>query len=645
MLRAVTPHIRTSEAPGFSPARDVRAKARTLRIARTLRTYAIAALLSTVSLHAQAPSVPQGTGLIAGQVVDADTGRGIAGVPVVLVGGPPTGQGPGVRRGAVSTDSQGRFFFAGLGAGQYVSAAQVPGYATVTGQRPIDLKDGARITDVRFLLRKRGSIAGVVRDDSGGPVVGVEVLALRRLTQAGRPPTLSPIQRVRTDDRGAYRLGSLDVGDYLICACNREPIPFDGQLLTTLAARPLDLLALAGRAAVAGAGAVVLEGPQRTLPPTFHPNTPLASQAERVSLGGGEDKTAVDIGMTATSAARISGRIVGAPSSMNAAFLRLRPLGDLPEAAAVTQMVPMLVQPDGRFDFANVPPGQYALEVNFRPGQRGGGPSGAALAFLGTRGAQMSQPPPPAEPGRGSAPPGPETDPLWASETLSVGDRDITNLVLGLNRSFTVSGRLLFVGSAPQPTPQLLQRTNLQLLSVEMGPQIRLNVGRPDAEGRFEIRGILPGRYALGYAGFALPAWTNLKSITAGGVDITDTVIEIGDDITDVVITASDAPYATMTGQVRLTTTEQPETLAVRLFPADRRYWAEPFGAVRRFKVGRVTAKGTYTLSQIPAGEYMVVVGLVTDTDVSVDTLDALSRTAERVRINDGDKLIVEVRR
>jgi len=599
------------------------------------------------TLHAQSPpqaSPAIGTGFIAGQVVDADSGRGIAGAAVVLLAAPQGGQGPAARRGAVYSDSQGRFFFAALAPGQYVSAAQLPGYAPITAERAIDLKDNSRLTDIRFVLRKRGSISGVVRDDTGAPVVGVEVLGLRRLTQAGRPPSLTAVARSRTDDRGVYRLSALDASDYLICACSRDPIPFDGLLLTTLAARPLDLLAIAGRAAIAGAGAVTFEGPQRTLPPTFYPNTVLASRAERVTVAGGEDKTAVDIAMATTTAARVSGRIIGAPSSVNAAFLRLRPMGDLPEAAAVTQLAPMLVQPDGRFDFANVPPGQYVLEVNFRPGQRGGGPSGTALTFIGTRGAQMA-PPAPAGAGRGTLQGDPAADPLWASELISVSDRDVTDLVVGLNRSLVMNGRLTFTGSAPQPTAQQLQRVTMQLVSVEMGTQIRSYIGRPDDQGRFEMRGILPGRYALGYGGGAIPAWSNLKSITAAGEDITDTIVEMTADVTDLIVSASDVPAATISGQVALAPNEDTTTLAVRLFPAERRYWQDPFGAVRRFKTGRLTTTGAFTMTQVPAGEYLLVLGPATDTDVSVERLGELARSAQRVRVNDADKLVVEVRR
>ena len=59
----------------------------------------------------------------------------------------------------------------------------------------------------------------------------------------------------------------------------------------------------------------------------------------------------------------------------------------------LTQIQPMLVQADGRFDFASVPPGQYRLIVTHREtGATGGGPTGLALNFTGGRGAS----PPPA---------------------------------------------------------------------------------------------------------------------------------------------------------------------------------------------------------------------------------------------------------
>ena len=321
---------------------------------------------------------------------------------------PPQGRAGGPNRPfAVLADSQGRFFFGGLAAGSYVPQTEVHGYMSASPFLPVVLAEGAHVSNTRILLRRLSSILGRVIDDAGTPVVGMMVRAFRRPVTQGRPPSLQAVGQARTNDRGEFRLGSLTPDEYLVCACIADPIPFDGNLLTMLAARPVDLLAVAGRAITAGADTVSIDAALRTLPATFHPNMTLASRADRVRVAAGEDRANVDITITAAVGRRVSGRLVGATSSVNAQMLRLRVDGDLPEAAGITQILPMLVQPDGRFDFANVPPGQYVLEVTFRPGQRGGGPTGAALTFVGSRGASMTPPPPP--PQRVGGP----MDPRW----------------------------------------------------------------------------------------------------------------------------------------------------------------------------------------------------------------------------------------
>ena len=80
-------------------------------------------------------------------------------------------------------------------------------------------------------------------------------------------------------------------GQHFVCAHARTD-SFDGQLLMTLAARPLDLLSVARRAAVAGADAANLDRTLRTYALTFYPNTPLASRAERVAVEKGETNRA-----------------------------------------------------------------------------------------------------------------------------------------------------------------------------------------------------------------------------------------------------------------------------------------------------------------------------------------------------------------
>jgi hypothetical protein len=614
----------------------------------------VATAVCWVSLRAQqAPPSPRpaatGTGVIAGQVIDSETRQGIAGAPVAIAGTQAAragGAGPAGAAGRpgppVRTDSQGRFAFTGLPAGTYLIQAQQDGYAgnSAAAARTVELADAATVSDARLQLIKLAIISGTVRDDAGDPVVGIDVVGFRRTSLQGRPPVLAGDVRSRTDDRGQYRLTGLLPGEYYVCACNREPIPFDGQLLTTLAARPLELLGVAGRAAKVGADTASLDKTLRTFAPTFHPNTPLAGRAERVKASGHDPKTTIDVAVTSVRAARVSGRVLGVPpSGLSANALRLIPAGDIPEAVAITQIVPMLVQPDGRFDFAGVAPGQYVLDVRLQAGMPAGGPSGAALTFVGGRGAAM------AGGGRSAGPP---ADPLWASQIISVGDEGVTGLMIPLQAGATITGRLEFVGSAPppQPGPATMARANgVQLNSVDPPPRTRSYTGAVGADGTFRMPGVSPGRYVV-FPFISTPGWTTLKSVTLGGVDITDTIVDIsGSDLNNMVVTVTDLPMAELRGTLAGAVGSQDQDTYVRMFPAERRFWEEPFGAFSRFKSARVE-KTTFTITRVPAGEYYIVVvheGGLEWMDKA--QLEAMSKAAERVRFVDGEKKVLEVRR
>ena len=632
---------------------------------KTMRLPILAGLLGLLawvtvgpvgSLAAQSQAAPQGSALIIGQVVDADSGKGIPNAPVALLGAPPASGAPPQGRGgpsgrpfAVIADSQGRFFFGGLPAGSYVMLSEVRGYLSpgATGvaspMQPITLADGARVSDARIRLRRLSSILGRVVDDAGTPVVGVMVRAFRTVTTQGRPPFLLSSSQARTNDRGEFRLGSLGPDDYLVCACISDPIPFDGNLLTMLAARAVDLLAVAGRAITAGADTISIDAPLRTLPPTFHPNATMASRAERVRVAPGEDRANVDITITAALGRRVSGRLVGAPSSVTAQMLRLRADGDLPEAAGITQIPPMLVQPDGRFDFANVPPGQYVLEVTFRPGLRGSGPSGAALAFIGSRGAELDPEPSFAAVGGDVVRP---PDPLWAKEPITVGDRDIRGLAVVLNRSLVVSGRVVFSGTAPQPNPQTLQRPILQMASIHQGPQLRNYTSGIQPDGTFEMRGVLPGRYSLGLPG-QVPGWPTVRSMTSPTGELLDSLLSLeAADLTNLVITMSDAPLTTVDFRVQPMPKDETEAVWIRVFSADRRLWQEPFAAARRFRAVRASVMGLATISGLPPGEYLVTTAAENTTNwFTREVLERISGPAERFRLSESEKIVVEVRR
>ena len=588
-----------------------------------------------------APSPPvAGTGFVAGQVVDSVTGRPIPEAQVSLLARTLLTAGRAVAIPPLVADPQGRFFFRGLAPGAYIVMASQRGYSLLRSPM-IDVADNERVLDAIVRLTRLATVTGFIRDSAGDPVVGIEILAFLQVYSNGRPALQTVLRGVKSDDRGMYRIPGLPPGEYFVCACLRDPNPLDPLLLTTLASQPLNLMSVAARALNVGADAVSLDDTLRGYAPTFHPNSATVAQAERVSLAAGEDRTGVDITVELVRATRVAGRVVGAESPIQATSIRLVPVADADAGIQLTTMQPMLAQADGRFDFANVPPGQYRLVVIHREtSARGGGPSGLALGFTGGRAA--SPPAPIAVAGPGVVPP----PVLWANELISVGDRGVSGLVVSLSQSVNVNGRVQFVGSAAQPTEQMLTSSSVSLQPVVVPGGLAATASGPvTGSGTFRAVGAAPGSYTPSFSG--LRGFPNLRSVTLAGADITDLPIEVGSkDLNELVLIFTDAPLASLTVNVPAEQGRRRDDDLVLVFPVDRKYWIEPSAARRRIKASQVSSKGIALIPDLPSGDYYVVVesGLIA-VDLRQSHLDELSRRAQRLTINEGQTRTIEVRR
>ena len=606
-----------------------------VRRALTVLLAAAGATAALIAADGQAPGQgtppPRtGTGFIAGRVTEGNTTRPVLDAMVTLYG-------PGVPTRSVGADAQGRFFFAGLPAGSLQVTAMSPGYLTTgLNQQTVVLAEGERNVDVRFRLLKRGSISGTVRDDAGDPVIGTEVMAFRRVLVNGRW-SRRRTTGARTDDRGGYRL-LVDPGNYIVCACVRDPIPFDGVLLTTIASEPLQLMTVAARVLSRGADAAELDATLRTYQPTFHGGSLASAQAAVVTLASGEEKVAIDITSAAVPATRVSGRVVGAIGPVQATSIGLIPASEANDFA-FGALPAMLVQPDGRFDFAGVPPGNYIIRVMHSPGGNSrNGPSGAALAFVGARAEAIA-----AGDGQGAVT---KWNVQWADVPISVGRNGLTGITVPLREGVTVSGRLVFDGSRPSPIANPLARqtysVGLQLLNPDpFRPPVA--PGAITSEETFSVVGVVPGRYVM----VPMPGFS-LKSVARGGVDLTDLPIEIGfADVSDLVITLSDRFVVNvLEGTLAGASLPLQESLTALVFPNDRRYWADPAAARSRFRAVPLARDGTLR-APLSAGDYLIA---VVATDAATDwqepnRLDLLARTAQRVIMTDGSRTTVTLRR
>lgn len=193
------------------------------------------ALLLSLAAAPPGQFSPAEPALVFGRVVDAGTGRPIAGAIVIPAGTAATPEAPATNPARVISNAEGHFVLRGLAKGSLVLTATKGGYVDATyGQRrpggstqPIPVAPGQWKTDVELRMWKYAAIAGVIVDEAGDPVVGARVQSLQKTFIAGRR-RLTPASEGVTDDRGFYRIARLTPGDYtIVVPSTQTSVPTD----------------------------------------------------------------------------------------------------------------------------------------------------------------------------------------------------------------------------------------------------------------------------------------------------------------------------------------------------------------------------------------------------------------------------------
>ena len=631
-------------------------------------------LLALLLAQTPAPSPSSGQiqpadALVAGRVVDAVTGKAVTGVVVTLTpraapGAPPL---PVPARGEIPdpttqpvrvlVDAGGRFAFTALRAGHYDVTAARRGYvAGAFGKLradgagiPFALDPSERRTDVVIRVWKHASIAGIVVDEANEPVVGVSVFLQRREWIGGELRLNAAPSTATTDDRGAYRIGSLLPGDYLVVVpSTQDTIPTSAlDQVTTNPSPPPDIrdavATVAGQALPLGhrdvqrAGDFVLHGRPRAVitpdptsdggvtvyPTAYLPEAPgTVSTATLITLAASEARVVTPIRLRPTSSVRVSGLVTG-PSGPAALFtLVLAPVAADGFASEYGfEAARTVTNAAGEYTFLGVTPGVYRM-----------------------RGSVVSPAPPPpgaAAPGYAVAPPVPT---LWLSETITVGARDVT-LPLTAHSGFTVSGHVVFEGQRAPPKPEQTTRGLVSIARAD-GRQVRDLLGRDAGAvqpGTFQWADIAGGRYVFRVAA---PSGWSLKSITRGGQDAIDAPFDLTEDISNVVVTFTDRP--TSVRGTALTTAGAPDADAlVIIFPVTPQRWTDAGRSPIQMRTARPSPSGAYSFSGLPPGSYFIAA--VHDASASTwqtaRFLEALSRQATRLRLDEGAAITQDLRR
>ena len=513
-----------------------------------------------------------GTAIIRGRVVTSDTGTPVRRAQVRAQAGE-------LRANRlVNTDAQGRFEFKDLPAGRWNLTASKAGFMTLRfGQRrafeagsPIDISEGQVMERADFSLPRGAAVTGRVFDEFGEPVANARVQVLRyqmvqgtrRLTPAGGAD--------QSDDTGAYRIYGLAPGDYYVSATLRaNNLPFED-----------------------------LDGVDTSYASTYYPGTGNVAEAQRITLGIGQEQPSVNFALQAVHTVKISGLAfdsTGAPLVSGA--VSLMPADAPGGAVAVFGGNAGRVRADGSFSIANVAPGNYTLMAmaGFGGGRgavfavRAGGPGPGGGGAGG--------------PGAGGPPPGlPELD--IASMPLTVGGEDVTGISLMTSKGASLSGNVVAAeGSAAKLSTNAIQivAQGAQFLPGPLGNR----PAQVDADGTFTLTGLI-GQKFIRVNG--LPQEWTLKSVTFNGQDVTDSALEFrgSTQSSGLQVVVSDK-ISEVNGKVTLPSGAVTRDYTVVVFSDDPARWEFPS---RFVKTARADQQGQFRIRALPPDDRYLAVAV-----------------------------------
>lgn len=641
-----------------------------------------------------APVTQNGTGLLVGQVIDADSSRPVAGAIVALggaagaagvqrqtidiraaQGGGPVSIGGASQNPRVLTDSDGHFVFQNVPKGTYNFTATKPGYVDGAygrlrpggSSQSIDLDEGERRGDIKVRVFRYAAISGTVTDETGEPVVGMTVRAFRRNLAAGHR-LLSPTGvSAQTDDRGVYRLGTLSPGEYVVGAPvvqSSTPANFalsggiPPDLMSTLMTPAGGVSINTGGAPVTPDGKFVLQNSGRTVtPPTpngrlmvygsqYYPNATTTQQATSIVVKSGEERSGVDLSMRLVPALNISGRLVGPDGPAVNWGVHLVP-GDTSDLASDPDVATSITDANGEFMFLAIPAGQYAIQTVRVPRSQGG--PGSVLVFQtvgGGGGANIAAFSSNIASNVPTNPPPPSTDPtLWTMMPITLANDDVTGLSLLLHAGYKVSGHVEFSGAAQKPAPDRMSSIPIVIEPADARQKMTSVPGRVDQSGNFTTMELLPGKYLVRVGG-APSGWT-FKSALLGGTDVAEVPMDVTErDVQGVVVTFNDTP-TDLRGVVRSAEGGADDSAAVVVFPADSKSWMDYGINPRRVRLSRTSKTGAYQFGALPPGEYYLAAFSEEFAGEWQDPrfLDLLSRSAAHLTLNDGEKRTLDLTR
>jgi protocatechuate 3,4-dioxygenase beta subunit len=466
------------------------------------------------------------------------------------------------------TDVEGRYQFTGLRAGRYTISAMAPAYVG-----PNDAHYGQLGKNVT--LANNETVEGIdFALTRGGVITG-------RVTDANGQPVIEEQLTVARLDEGEKK-------QFLYFPIN-SMLKTDDRGIYRVYGLPAGRY-LIGVGEGKGSGWIRNSYQRGYYTFTYHPDATEEAKAKIIEVALGSEVTNVDIKLgRVVRIFEASGRIVNAetgepiPYAIYGYFRQAEGAGSL---GAVKRG--LTADSTGEFHIAGLQPGRYTLDASY-----------------GSGGDFYSEPVP-----------------------FEIVDADVNGLEIGLHRAGSISG-IVVIESASDPAVQRL-RPEIQLWPVTSSSSFR-EPTPVDADGRFHIKGLRPGRVTLTLPripGRYMPKGLSISRVERDGVAQSNGIeVNAGEQVTGVRVVVTYG-NATLRGQVRIEGGALPA--GARVFVAARHSADDETKYPLR---AEADGQGRFMFEGLRAGVYEVMAVVVTTQGQPAANIKPVKQT---VAVGDG---------
>src|SRR6185503_15464265 len=164
------------------------------------------------------------------------------------------------------------------------------------------------------------------------------------------------------------------------------------------------------------------------------------------------------------------------------------------------------------------------------------------------------------------------------------------------------SGRFDFTGRDRRPVNR--GGSPVVLEPADGDPAATASMWWTSTDATFSVNNVPPGRYLV--KATASPAGWMFRSAMFGGTDVSESPIDVTQDVDGIAITFTDR-WSGVAGVVRGANGLGDADATVLLFPSSAAAWKNYGPNPRRLRSARTNARGEFGIASVPPGEYFLL--------------------------------------